>query len=82
MVQSVHDYRKLFVDLKFRVLNIWTQSLPTHNAPWTIFGEPMFEQIQGAVGWMERQTWDISQRGALDHQRHGPPKSPADVGIT
>lgn len=41
MFQRMHDYRKFFVGLKFGVPNIWAQYLPTHNAPGTVFGEPM-----------------------------------------
>jgi hypothetical protein len=43
MAQRMHDYRKFFVDLKFRVLDIRTQALPIHDALWTILGNPMLE---------------------------------------
>lgn len=43
MLQRMRDYGKFFVDLKFGVLNIWVQALPTHNALWAILSDCRLE---------------------------------------
>lgn len=38
--------QEALVHLKFSILNIWAQPLPTHNVPWTMVGDPTVGRIQ------------------------------------